>query len=289
MSHDGFRSAVDAARAANVVVLFLGEEQILSGEARSRAFLNLPGAQETLVDEIARVGKPMVAVMLAGRPLTFHDVASKANSILFAWHPGTMGGPAIAGLLTGDAAPSGKLTITFPRTVGQVPIYYAHLNTGRPPEPEQRGIPMGDPGNPVGYTSKYLDVDATPEYAFGFGLSYTTFEYSNLRLSARAVRLGNHLTVSADVTNSGSYEADEVAQMYTRELVASVSRPVRELKGFHRVHLKPGEKAAVTFTLSTNDLAFYNERQQLVTEPGTFHVWIGPDSTRGLEGEFAVK
>ena len=289
MSHDGFRAAVDAARAANVVLLFLGEEQILSGEARSRAFLNLPGAQEALVDEIAQVGKPIVAVILAGRPLTFHDVASKVNSILYAWHPGTMGGPAIAGLLSGDSAPSGKLTITFPRTVGQVPIYYAHLNTGRPPEPEQRGIPMGDPGNPVGYTSKYLDVDATPEYPFGFGLSYTTFEYSNLRLSAPQVRLGNHLTISADVTNSGSYEADEVAQLYTRELVASVSQPVRELKGFRRVHLKPGEKAAVTFTLSTNDLAFYNERQQLVTEPGTFHVWIAPDSARGVEGEFAVK
>jgi beta-glucosidase len=289
MSHDGFRVAVDAARAANVVLLFLGEEQILSGEARSRAFLNLPGAQEALVDEIAQVGKPMVAVILAGRPLTFHDVASKVNSILYAWHPGTMGGPAIAGLLTGDSAPSGKLTITFPRTVGQVPIYYAHLNTGRPPEPEQRGIPMGDPGNPVGYTSKYLDVDSTPEYPFGFGLSYTTFEYSNLRLSAPQVRLGNRLTISADVTNSGSYEADEVAQLYTRELVASVSQPVRELKGFRRVHLKPGEKAAVTFTLSTNDLAFYNERQQLVTEPGRFHVWIAPDSARGVEGEFAVK
>jgi beta-glucosidase len=289
MSHDGFRAAVDAARAAKVVVLFLGEEQILSGEARSRAFLNLPGAQEALVDEIARAGKPMVAVILAGRPLTFHDAASKVNSILYAWHPGTMGGPAIASLLAGDAAPSGKLTITFPRTVGQVPIYYAHLNTGRPPAPEQRGIPMGDPGNPVGYTSKYLDVDATPEYPFGFGLSYTTFEYSNLRLSQPVVRLGNHLTVSAEVTNSGSYEADEVAQLYTRESAASVSRPVRELKGFRRVHLKPGEKASVTFTLSTNDLAFYNERQQLVTEPGTFHVWIAPDSTRGVEGEFAVK
>jgi len=288
-SHDGFRAAVDAARAANVVVLFLGEEQILSGEARSRAFLNLPGAQEALVDQIAAVGKPMVVVILAGRPLTFHDVASKVNSILYAWHPGTMGGPAIASLLLGESAPSGKLTITFPRTVGQVPIYYAHLNTGRPPAPEQRGITMGDPGNPVGYTSKYLDVDVTPEYPFGFGLSYTTFEYSNLRLSGSQIRLGGHLTVSADVTNSGGYEADEVAQLYTHELVASVSRPVRELKGFRRVHLKPGEKKSLTFTLSTNDLAFYNERNQQVTEPGKFHVWVAPDSTRGVEGEFTVK
>ena len=200
-----------------------------------------------------------------------------------------MGGPAIAGLLSGDTAPSGKLTITFPRTVGQVPIYYAHLNTGRPAAPEQRGIPMGDPGNPVGYTSKYLDVDTTPEYPFGFGLSYTTFEYSNLRLSAPAIRPGGHLTISADVINSGRYEADEVAQLYTRELVASVSRPVRELKGFRRVHLKAGEKASVRFTLSTDDLAFYNEHLRLVAQPGKFHVWIAPDSTRGVEAEFAVK
>ena len=284
-SRDGFQDALQKARLADVVLLFLGEEQILSGEAHSRAFLDLPGVQEALVEEIAKSGKPIVAVILAGRPLTFHNAAAKMNAILYAWHPGTMGGPAIADLLFGDSVPSGKLTTTFPRTVGQVPIYYAHLNTGRPAPANELGIPLGNPVNPVGYTSKYLDVDFTPEYPFGFGLSYTTFEYSDLRLSASRLRKGGRLTASAEVVNRGVREADEVVQLYIHQNAASVSRPVKELKGFRRVHLKPGEKAVVAFPITAEDLAFYNERAQLVTEPGTFHVWIAPDSTRGLEGE----
>ncbi|MCL5743577.1 MAG: glycoside hydrolase family 3 C-terminal domain-containing protein, partial [Acidobacteria bacterium] len=170
LSRDGFGAALEAARNADAVLLFLGEEQSLSGEARSRAFLNLPGAQEALVDEIARTGKPLVTIILTGRPLTFHNVAAKSQAVLYAWHPGTMGGPALARLLFGETAPSGKLTITFPRTVGQVPIYYAHLNTGRPASIAELGIPQGNPVNPQGYTSKYIDVDFTPEYPFGFGL-----------------------------------------------------------------------------------------------------------------------
>ena len=288
MSRDGFAEALAAARTADVVLLFLGEEEILSGEAHSRAFLNLPGAQDALVDAIASLRKPTVAIILAGRPLTFHDAASKVNAVLYAWHPGTMGGPALADLLLGNAVPSGKLTITFPRTVGQVPIYYAHLNTGRPPSPNDLGVPMGNPVNPVGYTSKYLDVDYTPEYPFGYGLSYTTFNYSDLRVNTPNVKLGGRLTVSADVSNTGAHEADEIVQLYVRDMVASVSRPVRELKGFQRIHLKPGEKRTVQFSLSTGDLAFYNERMQLVTEPGKFHAWIAPDSARGVEGEFTV-
>ncbi len=284
----GFDAALQAARSADVVLLFLGEEQILSGEARSRAFLNLPGAQEALVDEIAKAQKPMVAIILAGRPLTFHDVAAKVNAVLYAWHPGTMGGPAIANLLFGAASPSGKLPITFPRAVGQVPIYYAHLSTGRPPSLGELGIPMGNPVNPTGYTSKYVDVDFTPEYPFGYGLSYTTFGYSDLHLSAPSLRLGGHLTVSGTVSNTGSRESDEVVQLFIRDLVASVAQPVRELKGFRRIHLKPGEKQVVTFSLGAKDLAFYDERMQLVTEPGKFQVWIAPDSDHGIEGEFTV-
>jgi beta-glucosidase len=287
-SREGFGAAVKAAQTADVVLLFLGEEQILSGEARSRAFLNLPGAQEELVSEIAKIGKPMVAVILAGRPLTFHAIAEKASAILYAWHPGTMGGPAIADLLFGQAAPSGKLTITFPRTVGQTPIYYAHLNTGRAPSLAELGIPMGTPAKPTGYTSKYIDVDFTPEYPFGYGLSYTTFQYSDLRVSAPRLRRGGRLTVSAEVRNRGAREADEVVQLYVRNLVASVSRPVRELKGFRRIHLRPGEQQTVKFSLSSEDLAFYNERMQYVTEPGKFQVWISPDSVRGVVGEFTV-
>ncbi len=288
-SREEFRAAVEAAGSADVVLLFLGEEQILSGEAHARAFLNLPGIQPELVDAIAQTGKPIIAIILAGRPLTFHDVAAKAKAVLYAWHPGTMGGPAIAQLLFGHAVPSGKLTITFPRTVGQVPIYYAHLNTGRPPSPGDLGIPMGNPVDPQGYTSKYLDVDFTPEYPFGYGLSYTTFEYTNLRVSPGTVRMGGALTVSAEIANTGQREGDEIVQLYTRDLVGSVSRPVRELKGFRRIHLKPGEKQAVSFTLRTEDLAFYNPQMQLVTEPGRFRVWIAPDAVRGVEGEFTVE
>jgi len=287
-SRDGFASATEAARNSDVVLLFLGEEAILSGEAHARAFLNLPGAQEDLVNEVAKAGKPMIAVILAGRPLTFHSIASKFDAILYAWHPGTMGGPAIADAIFGAAVPSGKLPITFPRTVGQVPIYYSHKNTGRPPSPRDLGIPLGTALNPTGFVSQYLDVDFTPEYPFGFGLSYTRFEYSNLQLSTRQVVMNGGLTVSADVANVGPYEAGEVVQLYTRDLVGSTTRPVRELKSFRRVRLKPGQKETVEFRLSTRDLAFVNDRMQWITEPGRFHVWIASDAVSGLVGEFEV-
>ncbi len=283
---NGFGAAVEAARAADVTLLFLGEEQILSGEAHSRAFLNVPGAQEALVSEIAKLGKPIVTIIMAGRPLTFQNVTGPSRAVLYAWHPGTMGGPAIADVLFGDVAPSGKLTITFPRTVGQIPIYYAHMNTGRPPSPSELGIPLGNPVNPQGFTSKYLDVDFTPEYPFGFGLSYTTFDYSNLKLSSNMLSAVGSITVSADIANGGSREGEEVVQLYTRDLVGSVTRPVRELKGFQRVHLKAGERRTVTFALTPGDLAFYNAENRLVTEPGDFQVWIAPDSARGLQGSF---
>ena len=200
-----------------------------------------------------------------------------------------MGGPAIVDLLFGDAVPSGKLPITFPRTVGQVPIYYAHLPTGRPPSPDELGIPLGNPLNPLGYTSKYVDVDFTPEYPFGFGLSYSAFEYSNLHVSTRKLPAGGHLTLSADVTNTGSREADDIVQLYVHQDVASVSRPVRELKGFRRVHLRAGQKVSVQFELTARNLAFYNQRMQFVNEPGTVHVWIAPDSAHGIAGAFTLE
>ena len=288
-SRDGFPAALAAARAADVALLFLGEEQILSGEAHSRAFLNLPGAQEQLVEEIARTGKPIVTIILAGRPLTFSTAAAQSAAVIYGWHPGTMGGPAIAGVLFGERAPSGRLPITFPRTVGQVPIYYAHLNTGRPASAGELGIPTGNPVEPQGYTSKYLDVDFTPEYPFGFGLSYTTFTYSRPRVAPAAMPRGGSVSVSAEIANTGPREADEVAQLYVRDLVASVARPVRELKGFRRLHLKPGEKQTVSFTLSEKDLAFYNEAMQLAAEPGEFDVWIAPDSSTGVPARFRLE
>jgi len=249
MTTAGFTDALTKASEADAVLLFLGEEAILSGEAHSRAFIDLPGAQQALVDAVATAGKPTVAIILAGRPLTFHAAAAKVQAILYAWHPGTMGEPALADLLFGDAIPSGKLTMTFPRTVGQAPIYYAHLNTGRPASGNDAGIPMGNPINAVGYTSKYLDVDVTPEYPFGYGLSYTRFEHSHLQISEPVLKKGQHITVSSEVTDTGSREGDEIVQLYIHQDAASVSRPVRELKSFRRVHLKPGERTVVSFPL----------------------------------------
>jgi beta-glucosidase len=285
----GFSEAVAAARKAEVVLFFLGEEQILSGEARSRAFLNLPGAQEELVDEVTKLGKPAIAVILAGRPLTFHKTAERVKAVLWSWHPGTMGGPAIANLLFGQATPSGKLTVTFPRTVGQVPIYYAHLNTGRPAGANELGVPMGNPAEPKGYTSKYIDVDFTPEYPFGYGLSYTNFEYANLRVSANTMPRTGTVDASAEITNRGRREAAEIVQLYVHPVAASVAQPVRSLKAFRRIVLKPGESRTVTFRIRGSDLAFHNQQMQLVTEPGRYQLWIAPDSARGLEGQFTVE
>jgi beta-glucosidase len=288
-SRQGFDAALEAARRADVVLLFLGEEHVLSGEARSRAFLNLPGAQDALIDAVTAAGKPMVAVIMAGRPLTIHDAAAKVDAVLYAWHPGTMGGPALADLLFGRATPSGRLPVTFPRSVGQVPIYYAHLSTGRPPLPTELGVPAGTPVNPSGYTSRYIDLDYTPEYPFGYGLSYTTFEYSKLRLSAPSIPMGGKVTVSTDVTNRGKREGVETVQLYIHDVVASVAQPVRLLKAFRRIDLKAGATETVTFSIGTDELAFYNQKMQLVTEPGQFEVWIAPDSASGLKGAFTVR
>jgi len=278
--HDGFAAAVEAVRGADAVLLFLGEDAGLSGEASSRAYLDLPGAQEALVTAVVQAGKPCIAVIMAGRPLTFHNVAGKVGAVLYAWHPGTMGGPAIADAILGKFAPSGRLPVTFPRTVGQVPIYYDHLNTGRPAA--ETGLAAEDK-----FRSKYLDVSFTPEYPFGFGLSYTTFAYGQPHVSAAQMRVGGSITVSAEVANTGHADADEIVQLYTRQLAASLSRPVREMRDFRRVHLKAGEKQTVEFTLKSSALAFH-KGAQLVTEPGTFQVWIAPDSSAGTPGQFVL-
>jgi beta-glucosidase len=275
-SREGFAAALAAARGAESVVIFLGEEAALSGEAASRASLDIPGLQQELFLEVARSGKRIVAVILAGRPTTFHAIAARANAVLYAWHPGTMGGPAIADLLMGDISPSGRLPVTLPRTVGQVPIYYAQLPTGRPADPRNK------------FTSKYLDVDVTPEYPFGHGLTYSKCEYSNPKVSAPRMKPGGALTFTADVTNKGDVEAAEVVQFYTRQLAASVARPVRQLRAYQRIVLKPAETRTVSFTLASSELAFYNARMQLVTEPGSFHAWIAPDSASGQKLEFQI-
>lgn len=285
---DGFTEAVNAAKKSDAVILFVGEENNISGEAKSRAFINLPGVQEDLIAKIAGTGKPVVLVIMAGRPLTFSESAKKISSVLYAWQPGTMGGPAVAELIFGDESPSGKLSISLPRTVGQIPVYYSHKNTGRPPSKNSLGMEMGTPLNPKEYNSKYIDVDFTPQYPFGFGLSYTTFEYSNLTISKQKPGLNETLTVKADVKNTGQMIADEIVQLYIRDLTGSLTRPVKELKRFERISLKAGESKTVEFELPVNELGFYNNDGKYIVEPGNFHLWVAPNSDEGLKAEFEV-
>jgi beta-glucosidase len=291
-STDGFDEAVEAARRSDVVVLFLGEESILSGEAHSRADIGLPGAQAELVRRVRAAGKPVVAVIMAGRPLALADVIGDLDAVLFAWHPGTMGGAAVADLLFGVESPSGRLPVTFPKVVGQVPLYYNHKRGGKPPSPETTvlvdDIPVRAPQTSVGNTSYHLDAGYEPLFPFGHGLSYTTFEYSNLRLSALEMRAGDSLTVSVDVANTGEVTADEVVQLYVRDLVGNVTRPVRELKGFRRVRLEPAQLTNVDFVLAGDDLAFFGRDNARVIEPGEFHAWVGGSSAAGLRVAFRL-
>lgn len=288
----GFEEAQKAARASDAVVLFLGEESILSGEAHCRADITLPGRQEELIRSIRSAGRPVILVIMAGRPLALESVINDVDALLFAWHPGAMAGPAIADLLFGAASPSGKLPVTFPRVTGQIPIYYAHKNTGRPATPETvmhiNSIPVRAPQISFGLTSFHLDAGAAPLFPFGYGLSYTTFQYGNISATPERITLGECITLRADVTNAGSRRATETVQLYVRDLVGSVTRPVRELKGFQRIALEPGETRTVSFTLHTDDLAFHNRDMELVTEPGRFHAWIGGDSDAELRTEFDV-
>jgi beta-glucosidase len=291
--HAGFAQAIAAARQSEAAVIFAGEEAVLSGEAHSRANLDLPGAQNELVAEIAKIGRPVVLVVLAGRPLTLGAVSEQVKAVLYAWHPGTMCGPALADLLFGVESPSGKLPMTFPKEPGQIPVYYNHKNTGRPPEARKLtlldDIPLHARQSSLGDASRYLDIGYLPLYPFGYGLSYAEFKYANLRLSAQRLRLGETLRVSVELTNAGSVEAEETAQLYIRSLVGSVTRPVKELKGFQKVRLKPNETKTLNFELPAQALGFHNRQMQYVVEPGTFHIWIGGDSQAGLRGEFELQ
>ena len=272
----GFQEAVNLAKASDVAVVFVGEIHDMVGEAASRSTLDLPGRQMELVQAIHATGKPTVVVLVNGRPLSVGWIVNNVPAILESWMGGTESGNAIADILFGDVNPSGKLPVTFPRTVGQVPIYYNHMNTGRPPEAQNR------------YTSKYYDVPWTPLFPFGYGLSYTTFKISNLQLSAPRVSANGKLTVSAEVENTGRRPGDEVVQLYIRDLVASMTRPVKELKGFHRVSLRPGEKRRVEFVLGPEHLGFWNREMRYVVEPGEFQVMVGANSVDVLEAKFNV-
>jgi beta-glucosidase len=289
----GFSKAVEQARKADAVLVFVGEEAILSGEAHSRAHLDLPGVQDDLIDELAATGKPIVLIVMAGRPLTIGPVIEKAQAVLYAWHPGTMGGPALVDLIFGVRSPSGRLPVTFPKTEGQIPIYYSHKNTGRPPQTrkllQMDEVPVRAYQSAAGDASRYLDVGYLPLYPFGYGLSYTEFKYSNLRLSSNRVKVGDTVKVSVDLTNAGSVEAAEVMQLYVRDMVASLTRPVKELKGFQKVQLAPQQTKTVTFDLAIKTLGFHNAKMQYVVEPGLFHLWVAGDSqSPGVEAEFEV-
>lgn len=270
----GFNEAINVAKSSDVIIAVVGESRNMSGEASSRATLDLPGVQEDLLKELHKTGKPIVVVLMNGRPLTIPWLQENIPAIVEAWYPGISAGSAVADILFGDVNPSGKLTVTFPRYVGQVPIYYNHKNTGRPYNPKDH------------YTSYYMDLENTPLYPFGFGLSYTTFEYSNLTLDKKEIRKNESLKVSVDVKNTGSREGKEVVQLYIRDLVGSVTRPVKELKDFTKISLKPGETKHIEFTITPDKLKFYDINMNYVVEPGDFKVFVGTNSVDVKEADF---
>lgn len=288
-----FGKAKQAAASADAAIVFLGEESILSGEAHSLSNINLIGAQSELLKAIKSTGKPVILVIMAGRPLTIERDLPYADAVLYNFHPGTMGGPAIMDLIFGKANPSGKLPVTFVREVGQIPMYYNHNNTGRP-APDKVStldqIPVEAGQTSLGNTSFYLDSGRDPLFPFGYGLSYTKFEYSDLSLSANTIPAdGGQLTVSVTLKNLGKIDGTEVVQLYIRDLVGSIARPVKELKGFKRVDLKAGESKVVEFTLKASDLAFYGRNLAKAVEPGDFDIWVGGDSQASLKATFAVE
>ena len=287
---DRFDDVVAAARRADVVLAFLGEESILSGEAHSLADLNLKGSQSELLAALQATGKPVVAVVMAGRPLTIERDLPNCRALLYAFHPGTMGGPALVNLLFGDENPSGKTPVTFLRTVGQAPLYYNHNMTGRPYNGETLldDIPEEAGQTSLGNTSYYLDYGAYPLFPFGYGLSYTTFAYSDVALDKDVYGQDDRIKVSLTLSNTGSREGTEVVQVYVRDLVGSVTRPVKELKAFERVSLKAGESMALEMEIPVSDLAFYGLDGVKKVEPGAFRLWVAGDSASGDPVSFRV-
>ena len=287
----GIARAVNAARQADAVVVFVGEESILSGEAHSLANLNLQGAQSQLIKELAATRKPVVMVVMAGRQLVIADEVKVSDAMLYSFHPGTMGGPAIADILFGKVNPSGKTPVTFPRMSGQVPIYYAQHKTGRPANPTEMlidEIPVEAGQTSVGCRSFYLDAGNSPLFPFGYGLSYTTFEYSNLSLASDKLTAQDTLSISFTLKNTGKYDGTEVVQLYVQDKVGSVTRPVKELKRFQRVTLKAGESTQVSLSLPVSELAFWGYDMNYTVEPGDFTLWVGTNSAEGLTKDFSV-
>lgn len=287
----GIPEAVAAARGVDAVVVCVGEEAILSGEAHCLSQINLQGAQSELIKALNTTGKPIVVVVIAGRALTIERDLAECDAMLYSFHPGTMGGEAIADLITGRAVPSGKAPMTFLRDAGQAPFYYNHPMTGRPnngTETLLNDIPIKAGQTSLGCTSYYLDTGYGPLFPFGYGLSYTTFEYSNITIDKSEYAVGDTIVVEYDLTNSGEYDATETVQLYVRDLVGSVVRPVKELKRFERVTLKAGETKHCRFELPVEDLAYWNFDMEYVVEPGYFDLWVAGDSASGEALRFTV-
>ena len=286
-----FKKMKKAARKADVIVAFVGEEQMMSGEAHSLSSLDLQGAQAQMLETLAEVDTPLVTVFLAGRPLTIARQVEISDAILYAWHPGTMGGQALSNIIFGKANPSGKLPVTFPRNVGQIPLYYNHKHTShraKGTEGNLDNIPREAYQSVMGHTSSYLDVAPSPLFHFGYGLSYTTFELSDIKIENTAVRAEDTIRVSIVVTNTGEVDGTEVVQLYTGRKTASVTQPMKELKGFQRVTLKAGESRRVEFELPVGRLAFHNRDMVLAVEEGKYTLWLGTDCQNGLKTYFKI-
>jgi beta-glucosidase len=275
-----FEKALQLAKNADYVVVAIGEHRSMSGEAASRTHIDIPGVQQVLANKIIALGKPTAVVLFNGRPLVLNELNEKAPALLEAWFGGTQSGNGIADLLFADAIPSGKITMTFPRDVGQIPIHYNMKNTGRPVKPESPNYK---------FTSKYIDCPNEPLYPFGYGLSYTTFEYAKLKLDKEYLSASDTLNVSIEITNTGNYDGEEIVQLYVRDLVGSVTRPLKELKGFKKVFIAKETKALVTFKITANDLRFYNLNMDYTFEPGKFNVFVGSNSAEGLKAAFELK
>ena len=275
----GFSEALGVASQADIIVFTAGEKRDMSGEAKSRSNIGFPGVQEELIQQLVATGKPVVVLIAAGRPLVFNYTADNAKAIMYTWWLGTEAGNAIADVLFGDYNPSGKLPMTFPRSEGQIPVYYNYFNTGRPAKSE----------TDLNYVSAYTDMPNSPKYPFGFGLSYTSFQYGDIQLSKKAINAKENLTATITVKNTGTMAGDEVVQLYIRDLVGSVVRPVKELKGFQKINLKAGESKTVSFVIRPDDLKFYNNDVKFIAEPGDFKLFIGTNSRDVKEASFTLQ
>ncbi len=285
-----FKKAIASAKKSDVVLFFGGEEAILSGEAHSRANISLPGSQELLIKELAKTGKPIVLIIMAGRPISLLNIIDDVDAVIMAWHPGTMGGPALHDIIYGISEPEGRLPVTWVKTAGQLPLFYNHKNTGRPAKPTEfvhlDSIPIGAWQSSLGNTSHYLDAGYTPHFPFGYGLGYTKFEYSDLKVSSNKLTKEGKLRVSVTIKNIGDRTGVDLVQLYVQDLVGSITRPVKELKGFQKISLKPGTQSEVEFTISKEELKYYNSDLTNDLEPGKFNIWVGSHSNSGLKSSF---